>query len=192
MLYRVEISTSINNYWGDMRIRVVRKQNTVSFQTPGSDRKWQSGGWTLLPTTGSQTGKAWTLKQAPTLSYMSLTNTQPGYDQIFSYTWNGTNLNGSFSDSNILHALTKSSGDRSYEIDTQKYTMFRAQGGRNGHTCECKHHLHPSGTVDKTVNLSERHHTPPLLKEKGEAGRETKSARHCNVTIRKVEFIIWS
>lgn len=171
MSYRLEITISISNDWGDMRIRVVRKQNTVSFQTPGSDRKWQSGGWTLPPTTGSQTGKAWTLKQAPTLSYMSLTNTQPGSDQIHLYTWNGTNLNGSFSDSNILHALTKSSGDRSYEIDTQKYTTLSAQVGRNAHTCECRDHLHPSGTVDETVNLSERHHAPTLLKEKGGAGR---------------------
>lgn len=29
------------------------------------------------------------LKQAPTLSYMSLTNTQPGSDQIHSYTMKG-------------------------------------------------------------------------------------------------------
>lgn len=73
-------------------------------------------------------------------------------------------------------------------MNTQKYPTFRAQVGRNGHACECKHHLHPSGTVDEAVNFSERHHTPTLLEEKGEAGRETESARNCNVTIRKVEF----
>lgn len=42
--YSVEICIRISNHWGDMRIRVLRKQNTVSFQTPGSDRKWQSEG----------------------------------------------------------------------------------------------------------------------------------------------------
>lgn len=60
----------------------------------------------------------------------------------------------------------------------------------NGSERECKRHLHPSGTVDETVNLSERHHTPALLREKGEAGRETESARHLNVTTRKVELRI--
>lgn len=157
-----------------MKTRVVRKQNSVSFQNPGSDRKWQSGGWTLLPTTGSQTGKVWTLKQ--TLPDMSLTNTQPGSDHIYSYTWDGTHLNGSFSDSNILHALTKSSGDRSCKSEAQKHMKLRTQVSMNWHTCQCEHYLHPPGTVDKTVYLSERHHTPALLKEKRKAGRETESA----------------
>lgn len=68
--------------------------------------------------------------------------------------------------------------------------MFRAQVGRNGNTCECKHHLHPSGAVDETVNLSEGHHTPALLNRGEETGRETKAARNYYVAIRMVEFII--
>lgn len=69
---------------------------------------------------------------------------------------------------------------------------LRGQISANGSERECKRHLHPSGTVDETVNLSERHHTPALLREKGEAGRETESARHLNVTTRKVEFRVGS
>lgn len=43
--------------------------------------------------------------------------------------------------------------------------------------CECEHHLHPSGTVDETINLSESHHTTALLKEMGESGRQIGSGR---------------
>lgn len=32
----------------------------------------------------------------------------------------------------------------------------------------CEYYLHPSSTVDETVNLSESHHTPTLLREEAE------------------------
>lgn len=44
------------------------------------------------------------------------------------HTYNDTNLNGNFSDSNILQALTKSSGDRSCERGAQKYTKGQRSG----------------------------------------------------------------
>lgn len=31
----------------------------------------------------------------------------------------------------------------------------------------CERHLHPSGTVDETIDLGESHHTPALLREQG-------------------------
>lgn len=36
----------------------------------------------------------------------------------------------------------------------------------------CERHLHPSGTVDETIDLRERHHTPALLREQGGVERK--------------------
>lgn len=45
------------------------------------------------------------------------------------------------------------------------YTSFVSLVQLDSYVCFCEHYLHPSSTVDETVDLSESHHTPALLKE---------------------------
>lgn len=113
-------------------------------------------------------------------------NPQPGSDQIHSDTWNGTNRNGKFSDSNILHALTKSSGDRSCE---SRVKIHKAQ--RSGWHERAQAWMWASppslwhGWRDSKPPWAPSY---PRAPEREGRGR----SKATNVTKRKVEFSVWS
>lgn len=88
-------------------------------------------GRTPLPTTGSWTGRAWPLwnrhQPCPIYSFdkhKTCSECLKAYTDTLNY-MNTTHahLSGSFSDSNILHALTKSSGDKSCGQGTIKRNL---------------------------------------------------------------------
>lgn len=107
---------------------------------------------------------------------------------------NKTHLSGSFSDSNSLQAFTKSSGDKSCGAGDKETSVFYSPAKSS--VCRAsvlivQHHLHPPGTVDKTVHLRESHHPPTLLRAGSgrKRGKQIKSARDSNGKETLVELI---